>query len=211
MTRGPAGFRSDRSRDQRSALSFRSIAGRVAVPTYVGLLRAVNVGAAHQLRMERLRQLLTQMGLGGAQTFLQSGNVVFRSPETDVPMLERRLENRIESELGLSTDLFLRSADEWSSIVRGNPFPREAEADPGHLVVTVLKSSPSAEAWNALDAAIRGPERVRRGDRHGYIVYPDGIGQSRLTAALIERSLGTRGTSRNWNTVSKLASIAAGD
>jgi len=59
----------------------------------------------------------------------------------------------------------------------------------------------------ALQAAIKGREVVRAKGRHAYIVYPDGIGRSRLTNVMIEKKLGTRGTGRNWNTVLKLAAL----
>ncbi len=179
------------------------------MPVYIGLLRAVNLGGSTQVSMEALRNLLARMGLEGVQTLLQSGNVVFRSNVADPTALERQLENRVARDLKLRTDFFLRSGGAWNSILRANPFPHEAEAAPGYLVVTALKEAPSPENWKALEAAIRGPERVHGMGREAYIVYPNGQGRSRLTLALIERSLGTRGTSRNWNTVTKLAALAS--
>jgi uncharacterized protein (DUF1697 family) len=178
------------------------------VPVYIGLLRAVNLGGSTQVSMDALRTLLTRMGFEGVQSLLQSGNIVFRSPERDETKLERRLEERVAKDLGLRTEFFLRTAAEWDSVISENPFPREAEDDPQHLLLTALKASPSKDAWTALDAAIRGREYVRGAGRHAYIVYPDGVGRSRLTAALIEKHLATRGTSRNWNTVRKLATLA---
>ena len=70
-----------------------------------------------------------------------------------------------------------------------------------------LKAAPSATAVKRLQAAIHGPEVLRAAGSQLYIVYPDGIGRSRLTGVLIERTLGTRATARNWNTVLKLAAI----
>lgn len=180
------------------------------MPVYVGLLRAVNLGGGTQVRMEALRTVLSRTGLEDVQSLLQSGNVVFRSDVVDGGALERQLEARVEEDLGLRTEVFVRTADEWSEILSENPFPREAKEGPNHLVVTVLKEVPAKGAWEALNAAITGREEARRGRRHAYIVYPDGIGRSRLTAALIEKCLGTRGTSRNWNTVTKLAAVADG-
>jgi uncharacterized protein (DUF1697 family) len=72
-----------------------------------------------------------------------------------------------------------------------------------------LKDAPDAEAVEALRAAIKSREVVHAEDRHAYIVYPDGIGRSRLTNRVIEGKLGTRGTGRNWNTVLKLAELAS--
>jgi len=179
------------------------------MPVYVGLLRAVNLGGETQVSMEALRSLLSRMGLDGVRSLLQSGNVVFRSDERNEGKLENQLEETVAKDLGLRTDFFVRTSDEWQSIILGNPFTREAKEAPNHLVVTVLKDTPPKEGWKRLDTAIRGSERVRGVGRHAYIVYPDGIGRSRLTAALIEKNLGARGTSRNWNTVTKLAAIAS--
>ena len=73
-----------------------------------------------------------------------------------------------------------------------------------------LKDAPDAKDVAALQAAITGPEIVRARGRQAYIVYPAGIGRSRLTITLIERKLGTRATGRNWNTVLKLGALATG-
>jgi uncharacterized protein (DUF1697 family) len=73
-----------------------------------------------------------------------------------------------------------------------------------------LKSAPRAPQVEALRAAIKGRERVEVDGRHAYLFYPDGIGRSKLTNAVIESRLGARGTGRNWNTVQKLAALARG-
>ena len=107
----------------------------------------------------------------------------------------------------MQADCFVRTAVEWAALLAENPFADEARRDPGRLVVMCLKAVPPAEAVKRLHAAIRGSEVLRAADRQLYIVYPDGIGRSRLTGVLIERTLGTRGTARNWNTVLKLAAM----
>jgi uncharacterized protein (DUF1697 family) len=179
------------------------------VPAFVGLLRAINLGGSTQLRMSDLADLLRQRGFEDVHTVLQSGNVVFRRSAARPAMLEQTLEEALSEQFGLPTQVFVRTASEWRSIVNQNPFPREAKEDPAHLVVTTLKRAPEREEWAALQAAIRGREKVESAGRHAYIVYPDGIGSSKLTAALIERKLGTRGTSRNWNTVRRLDQLAS--
>ena len=93
--------------------------------------------------------------------------------------------------------------------IADNPFPREAERDPGHLLAYFLKGTAQAEHVEALQAAIKGREIVRGEGRQAYIFYPDGIGRSKLTVALIEKKLGTRATGRNWNTVLKLGALAS--
>jgi len=176
--------------------------------TYVALLRGINVGGHKPVAMAQLRDLLPRVGFVDARSLLQSGNLVFRGEARTGGHLERMLETEAAQRLGLETDFFVRTATEWKAVVSRNPFPREAERDPAHLVVMFLKEPPKAKDVAALRAAITGPEIVRTAGMHAYIVYPNGIGRSRLTHALIERTLGTRGTGRNWNTVLKLAALA---
>jgi uncharacterized protein (DUF1697 family) len=118
-----------------------------------------------------------------------------------------RLEGELAQSFGLRTDAFARSADEWREVIARNPFPREAERDPGHTTVLLLEGATTDRAWKALEGANTGPEIIRGEDEHGYVVYPDGIGRSRLTHGRIERTLGTQAPTRNWNTVVNLGSL----
>jgi uncharacterized protein (DUF1697 family) len=174
----------------------------------IALLRGVNVGGHQAVAMSDLRNLATELGFGGARSVLQSGNLVFRCDARTGVDLENVLEREAEKRLGFHADFFIRSAKEWREVVARNPFRKDAERDPGHLVVMFLKSAVNAKNVKVLQAAITGSEIVRADGRHLYIVYPDGIGRSRLTNALIEKKLGIRGTARNWNTVLKLAALA---
>jgi uncharacterized protein (DUF1697 family) len=177
--------------------------------TYIALLRGVNVGGHAKVAMADLRDLLTGLGFRDVRTLLQSGNVVFRGDQESPVELEGLLEAEAASHLGRRIDFLVRTADEWGEIVARNPFPDEAERDPGHLVVMCLKQAPAATAVEALQATITGPEIVRADGRQLYITYPAGIGPSRLTGAVIESKLRTRGTARNWNTVLKLAALVS--
>lgn len=177
--------------------------------TYVGLLRAVNLPGHNKVGMADLREFVAALGFTGVKSLLQSGNLMFRAAGSSSAQLERRLENEADKRLGLKTDFFVRSSPEWKQIVAANPFPREAVDDPGHLVMMCLKHAPGRTQVTALERAIKGRETFRVKGQHAYIVYPDGIGNSKLTTLLIERHLETRGTGRNWNTVLKL--LAAGE
>jgi len=164
---------------------------------HIALLRGINVGGHKPVSMADLRDLVMQLGLTDVRSLLQSGNLVFGANGRTAAQLERLLEAEAEQRLGLQTDFFVRNA-------------KEAARDPAHLVVMSLKDAPSVTRVKALQAAITGREVVRAAGKHLYIVYPDGIGLSRLTNALIDKQLGTRGTGRNWNTVLKLGALAAG-
>ena len=174
---------------------------------HIALLRAVNVAGYGTIAMADLRAFLAALGFRDARTLLQSGNAVFSAGARSADV-ETRLEKEAPKRLGVRTTFFVRSAEEWSDVVARNPFRAEAKRDPSRLVVMVLKDVPAAAAVDALNAGITGPEVVRASGRQLYITYPDGQGRSKLTGALIERKLGTTGTARNWNTVTKLAALA---
>jgi uncharacterized protein (DUF1697 family) len=177
---------------------------------HVALLRGVNVGGHKLVDMATLRMFMGDIGFHKAESVLQTGNLVFRAdiPKDGGPELERLLEKEAEKRLGLKTDFFVRSVPEWHAIIAGNPFPDEAVQDPGRLVVMCLKDAPAAASFESLQGAITGPELVRAAGRNAYIYYPAGQGQSRFTTAVIDRTLSTRGTIRNWNTVLKLEALA---
>lgn len=103
----------------------------------------------------------------------------------------------------------MRTASEWSQAIAANPFAKEAKADPSHLIVMPLKKPPAKAAMKALVAAIPGRETAAAVGRELFIVYPDGIGRSKLTIKFIESRLEARGTGRNWNTALKISALAA--
>src|SRR5262245_43789283 len=175
---------------------------------HIGLVRAVNLAGRNRLAMSDLRALLERLGFQDVRTLLQSGNLVFRSRGKTTAQLERALETAALERLGLKTDFFVRTPRDWEDVIANNPFPKEAGRDPGHLLVMFLKDAPDRARVAALENAIAGREEVRARGRQAYFVYPDGVGRSRLTSALIEKMLGTRGTARNWNTVLKLEALS---
>lgn len=176
---------------------------------HIALLRAVNLGPHNKVGMSDLRTLLAGLGFDDAQTLLQSGNIVFSGGSTTTGALEQTLERAAARQLGVDTDFFVRTAKEWQAIVDANPFPREAKDDPSHLLAVLLKDEVSAADVTVLQNTVVGREVVRAKGRCAYIVYPDGIGRSKLTTAMIEKTLGTRCTARNWNTVLKLQTLAS--
>jgi len=178
----------------------------------IALFRAVNVGG-RILKMDDLRQILNGLGYLEPRTLLQSGNAVFGfvagGPAVTAATVETRIEEALQKRLSLQSDVFVRSSIEWNKAIANNPFPKEAASDPARLIMFTLRDAPSASIVSALQAAIKGRETVQARERYLYVIYPDGQGQSKLTNTIIERALATRGTARNWNTVLKLAALAA--
>jgi uncharacterized protein (DUF1697 family) len=181
----------------------------IAMKTFIAMLRAVNLAGHNRVSMADLCRLLTDLGLKDGRSLLQSGNLVFRDDDRASEKLESLLEDAAAKRLGLKTDFFVRTAADLKMLIAGNPFPEEAREDPSHLLVMFLKEAPDAKAVAVLQKSIKGRELIRAKGRQAYIVYPDGIGRSRLTTAVLERGLATRGTARNWNTILKLDAFAS--
>ena len=174
---------------------------------YVALLRGVNVGGNKMVSMAALRVAIEKMGFSDVRTVLQSGNVVFGSSARASAPLERALETEVEACLKCRADFHVRTSKEWQDVVARNPFVEEAGRDPGHLLVLFFKAPLDKAKVKVLQAAIPGRERIHADGRHLYVVFPDGMGTSKLPP-LMDRTLGVRGTGRNWNTVLKLCALA---
>jgi uncharacterized protein (DUF1697 family) len=176
----------------------------VPVTTYIALLRGVNVGGRSKLAMADLRRVLESIGYADVRTYLQSGNAVFSSARKAGHKLSAEIEKAISADLGLDVKVFIRTKDEMQSVVDANPYPK-AVATPTQLHVMFLSAEVPADVVMSLDAARFEPDEFRFGDRVIYLLLPNGLGRSKLPSYLCERTLGVSATTRNWNTVAKLA------
>jgi uncharacterized protein (DUF1697 family) len=176
----------------------------------LALLRAVNVGGHGKVAMADVRRVLEGRGFVGVRTIMQTGNLILPAAPAEGAKLEALLERELHAGLELVTDVYVRSAAELAEVIAKNPFPEEAKRDPSHLLVIFRKTPADAELVRAIRATIVGREAVEAFGRHLYIVYPDGIGRSKLKVPEKKADLNTRGTGRNWNTVLKLAESLEG-
>ena len=176
--------------------------------SYVALLRGVNVGGNKMVAMADLRTMLEALGFQDAKTLLQSGNAVFRGAAKSPAKLEQLLEAEAKKRLGLTCDVHVRTAEELRAAIDANPLEAEAKKDPSRFTVTFYKTPLDKAAVKAAQAAIEGPEIVRGDGRHLYMYWPDGQGTSKA-GIVVGKILKVNGTARNWNTVLKLAALAA--
>jgi uncharacterized protein (DUF1697 family) len=172
------------------------------------MLRAVNVGGHSRIKMDALKETYLAVGLRDVQTLLQSGNVVFSSGLKDRAALAKRIMQEIERRFDLSVEVVIRTLDEVRVIVERGPVlsPR---ADMSKLLVMFLAGVPDAQGAATLLKQHKGPEMVEVRGPEVYLYYPDGVGRSKLTTAVLENKLKVAGTARNWNTLVKL--VAAGE
>ena len=174
----------------------------------VSMLRGINVGGHNKVNMGELRSLYESLGLQDAQTYVQSGNVVFRTKERNLAALAKRIEEGIERRFGFRVDVIVRTASELRDVIARNPFAKRRAVDPGKLLVTFLANHPSAQARDQVLKINTDPEELHIDGREVYIYFPDGMGRSKLSWPTIGKKLGTTGTGRNWNSVTTLLEIA---
>ncbi len=167
------------------------------VTTYVALLRAVNVGGTGSMPMKDLVGLCRDLGLSDVRTYIQSGNIVFKSHLSE-EKVRTKIENALEKANGRRVDVFVRTGPELGVILASNPFP---EANRSKVGVLFLSMKPSAEVMNRISIPDR--EELRLVGREVIVHYPDGMGRSKLKLA----TLGI-GTVRNLNTIRKLVAMA---
>jgi uncharacterized protein (DUF1697 family) len=158
--------------------------------------------------MEALRALCESLGLEGPRTLIQSGNIVFRTNQRDLRRIAARLEQAIERGHGFRPAVVLRTLAEMRDVAARNPFGARTDLDPARLVVTFLADRPEAPARRKVLAMKTDPEELRLDGREMFIYFPLGMGRSKLPVPQIEKTLGTPGTARNWNTVRKLLDMA---
>lgn len=172
--------------------------------TMIAFLRGVNIGGKNKIKMEELRTVCEAMGLRDARTYIQSGNIVFRSAARDASAL---LENEIERAFGFRPPVITRTAAELRAVVERNPI---RGAKPNQLLVFFLTGTPTAAAVEKVRQMDIQPEELHILGAEMYIHFPLGQGVSKLAMARIEKTLGVTGTGRNWNSVLALLAMAEG-
>jgi uncharacterized protein (DUF1697 family) len=174
----------------------------------ISMLRGVNVGAHNRIKMDALRALYESLKLTDARSYVQSGNILFRTKEKNTAQVAKKIQDAIERKFKFRPEVVLRSPDELRKAIAGNPFAGRREIVPGKLLVTFLAAEPAADAQATLRSLKDYPEELHLVGRELYIYFPDGAGKSKLPWASIAKLLKTTGTARNWNSVMKMLEMA---
>lgn len=170
--------------------------------TFVALLRGINVGGRNVVPMAELRAVLEdELALEDVRTLIQSGNVVFRCSRK--ARLAERIADAVDAAFGVRPGVVLRTPAELEAVAGGSPF-----RDTAKVHVVFLEKAPTSKAAAELDPERSPPDAFALSGRDLYLHLPNGAGRTRLTIDYLERTLGVRGTQRNWNTVLKLLALA---
>jgi uncharacterized protein (DUF1697 family) len=174
---------------------------------YISMLRGINVGGQKKIKMNELALLYESRGFEKVQTYIQSGNVVFVSPERDSEKLSAKIEKEIKRRFGFDVAVLIRTAGEIQKIIKNNPFKGK---DENYLHVTFLNGKPQEIPIEEIIKVKSGSEEFHIEGREIYLFCPNGYGNTKLSNNFFERKLKVAATTRNWRTVNTLFKIACG-
>jgi uncharacterized protein (DUF1697 family) len=173
---------------------------------FIALFSGINVGGNRIVKMAELRAFFEELGFSDVATYVQSGNVVFRSAPGDAAMLANQLEAAFEKKWEFHSRIMVRDANWFEQLVEQNPYP-EIAGEPTKLHAYVLGREPTEEEIARLSEKCTGPEQFQIEGDVLYLHAPDGLGKS-VFAGLIPRTLKVAGTARNWRSVLALLDMA---
>jgi len=174
--------------------------------TYISMLRGINVSGQKQIRMVDLKNLYESLGLMNVQTYVQSGNVIFDSPEQDAAKLTETIEAQIKETFGFSVPVLIRTANDFQRIIESHPFTQE---DPIRVLVTFLYERPDQSKWNDLRLHKDKVDDFALGEQEIFLFCPGGYGTTKLSNTFFEKKLGVIATTRNWKTINALYAMAS--
>jgi len=176
--------------------------------THVALLRAINVGGRNSLPMKKLVVMFEELGCKNVRTYIQSGNVVFEASDALAKRVPQAIHAAIEKECGFSVPVVTRTHAELEKVAHRHAFAKRAK-DPKALHFAFLADAPSAERIASLDPKRSPPDELQVIGRDIHLLFPKGVGQSKLTNVYFDAKLGTVSTLRNLATVQKLLAMCA--
>jgi uncharacterized protein (DUF1697 family) len=178
------------------------------MPVLISMLRGVNVGPHNRIKMDALRAVYESLKFEDPRTYVQSGNVIFRTKEKNTSQLAAKIQTAIEKKFKCSPEVILRTAEELRKAIAATPFADRPNLEPGKILVTFLAAAPPLEAQAGFDRFKDYPEEVHLKGRELYIYFPNGAGRSKLPWSTVEKLLKVTGTARNWNSVKAMLEIA---
>jgi uncharacterized protein (DUF1697 family) len=172
--------------------------------TYVALLRGINVSGKNKIKMAELKEHLTEWGLIDVQTYIQSGNLVFRSSEQDPSALVTSIQNGIQQTYGYDVDVKVFSAPDFLQACQESPYASKKGIDIAHLHLTFLEAAPTSQQLESLQTRAKGEEAFEVKGNRIYLYCPHGYGRTKLSNNDIERVCKQSATTRNWKTMMQL-------
>jgi uncharacterized protein (DUF1697 family) len=176
--------------------------------TYIAMLRGINVSGRKSIRMADLKSHLEALGWEDVRTYVQSGNLIFKTTETDPGHLATLIQQKLQVEYGFEVPTMVIEPGDLRQIINKNPFPRDPATVRDRLYVTFLFDTPREELISMITKPAQIDEHFILGGNIIYLYYPGGYGRARMDNNAFEKALQVKATTRNWKTVNKLLEMA---
>lgn len=173
--------------------------------SFNAFLRGINVGGQKKIKMADLRQVLEANGLHNVQTYIQSGNIVFQSEETNHTKLEEAVNKIILSAFGFDVPVLILTVEKLMKILNTNPYADDP--DKKSLYFVLLKNHPNSDLVNEFSKVKFENEDFFITDHCVYLCCKAGYGKAKLSNNLIERKLKVEATARNLRTMRKMVEL----
>ena len=175
---------------------------------YISILRGINVGGHKKIKMADLKALYIELGLNSVSTYIQSGNLIFQSNETDISQLIQAIEDGILKQYGFEVPVMIRTADAWEEIIQNYPFGVNSLENLTTVLVTLLSTKPTEASFKTLMEHVKSPDLLVLYEDYIYLHTPNGYGKTKLSNNFIEKTLNVKATTRNWKSVMKLHELS---
>lgn len=174
--------------------------------TYITLLKGINVGGHKKLPMAELRSLLDKLGFDQVQTYIQSGNAIFKSTEKNTQIIEEKISNLILEIFGFEVSVLVLTRNQLSRIFDYCPFKEDLKQSSYFFI---LHDTPNEDMIKMASEKIYVREDYKILDNCIYYYGEKGLGQAKFNINFFERKLNTFATARNYNTMLKLLSLSS--
>jgi len=178
------------------------------MPTYISILRGINVSGHKMIKMDALRKMYSDLGFKNVQTYIQSGNVVFQDKIIDSKKLEKKIAKKILEQFSFEVPIIVIELGELKTIVKNNPFGNDTSKDISYMHVTFLSAIPDKPNVDKIKEGKYGADEFILISNAIYLYCPNGYGISKLNNNFIESKLKVMATTRNWRTTNELLNMA---
>ena len=168
------------------------------------MLRGINVSGQKKICMADLKSHLEELGWEGIRTYIQSGNIVFRTADGNPPQLAQKIRQKLLHVYGFEIPALVLEPMDLANLIDNNPFARDPETNRDRLYVTFLFDTPSEELVGKIRESRKTNEHFIIIGKTIFLYYPDGYGRAVMNNNAFEKGLKVEATTRNWKTINAL-------
>ena len=174
---------------------------------YISILRGINVSGQNLIKMDALKKIYESLHFEDVKTYIQSGNVVFSTGETDLKKLENLITSQIENEFGTEVPVIVLKAETLENIIKNNPFVKDKQKDTSFIHITFLADKPKEIDKDSIENKKQQGEEIEFSENAIYLYCPNGYGRTKLNNNFLENKLKIKATTRNWKTTNELLKL----